>query len=150
MFYNVMSTAMAQGHYVDDVFGDQSGYYKHSLVKAARYCDGIFAVGDYALKEIRFMGPEFDHVDAQIAYNGVPCWKISVAEKMESRRKLRQYCNTLLKSRAGLRVQPRHPPGPQQGLVARPARARPRGAAASGADETAVLFAQHGSPRPPG
>ena len=39
MFYNVMRAAMAQGHYVEDVFGYQSGYYKHSLVKAARFCD---------------------------------------------------------------------------------------------------------------
>jgi len=45
MFYNVMRSAMAAGHYVEDVFGDQSGYYKHALVKAARYCDSIFAVG---------------------------------------------------------------------------------------------------------
>lgn len=97
MFYNAMSSAMAQGHYVDDVFGDQSDYYKHALVKAARFCDGMFAVGDYTLKEIRFLGPEFIHVDAQIAYNGVPCWKITPQEKMESRRKLRQYCNNLLK-----------------------------------------------------
>jgi hypothetical protein len=97
MFYNVMRAAMAQGHYVEDVFGDQSGYYKHALVKAAKYCDGIFAVGDYTLKEIRFLGPEFLAVDAQVAYNGVPCWKIDVNEKMNSRRKLRQYCKNLLK-----------------------------------------------------
>jgi hypothetical protein len=97
MFYNVMRTAMSQGHFVEDVFGDQSNYYKHALVKAAKFCDGIFAVGDYTLKEIRFLGPEFLHVDAQVAYNGVPCWKISVEEKMNSRRKLRQYCKTLLK-----------------------------------------------------
>lgn len=97
MFYNVMRTAMTQGHYVEDVFGDQSGYYKHALVKAAKFCDGIFAVGDYTLKETRFLGPEFVSVDAQIAYNGVPCWRISVDEKMRSRGKLRQYCNNLLK-----------------------------------------------------
>jgi hypothetical protein len=97
MFYNVMRSAMAAGHFVEDVFGDQSGYYKHALVKAAKYCDGIFAVGDYTLKEIRFLGPEFLAVDAQVAYNGVPCWKIDAAEKMNSRRKLRQYCKTLLK-----------------------------------------------------
>src|SRR5205823_5387660 len=59
MFYNVMRAAVEQGHYVEDVFGNQSGFYKHSLVKAARYCDGIFAVGDYTLKEIRFLGKEF-------------------------------------------------------------------------------------------
>jgi hypothetical protein len=97
MFYNVMRSAIAQGHYVEDVFGDQSGYYKHALVKAARYCDSIFAVGDYTLKEARFLGADFASVEAQLAYNGVPCWRISVDEKMESRRKLREYCKTLLK-----------------------------------------------------
>jgi hypothetical protein len=96
MFYNVMRTATAQGHYLEEVFGDQSGFYKYALVKAARYCDGIFAVGDYTLKEIRFLGPDFVHVDSQIAYNGVPCWKISVDERMNSRRRLQSYCNTLL------------------------------------------------------
>jgi hypothetical protein len=97
MFYNVMRSAMAQGHFVEDVFGDQGGYYKHALIKATRFCDVIFAVGDYTLKEMRFLGPDFVHVEAQLAYNGVPCWKISVEEKMASRNKLRQYCKTLLK-----------------------------------------------------
>jgi hypothetical protein len=96
MFYNVMRSAVSQGHYLEEVFGDQSGYYKHSLVKAARFCDGIFAVGDYTLKEIRFLGPDFLHVDSQVAYNGVPCWKISGEEKTASRQKLRSYCNNLL------------------------------------------------------
>ncbi|HWP39955.1 MAG TPA: hypothetical protein VNL70_03440, partial [Tepidisphaeraceae bacterium] len=67
------------------------------LIKASRFCDGILAVGDYTLKEIRFLGPDFLTVDAQIAYNGVPCWRIDVAEKMRSRNKLRQYCQNLLK-----------------------------------------------------
>jgi hypothetical protein len=97
MFYNVLRTALAAGHFVEDVFGSQSDFYKHSLVKAARFCDGIFAVGDYTLKEIRFLGPDFVTVDAQIAYNGVPCWRIDVAEKMRSRNRLRDYCKTLLK-----------------------------------------------------
>src|SRR3954466_10896027 len=91
MFYNVMRAAMAQGHYVEDVFGDQSGYYKHALVKAARFCDNIFAVGDYTLKEMRFMGPDFASVDAQLAYNGVPHGRISAQDKMASRNKLRKY-----------------------------------------------------------
>ncbi len=96
MFYNVMRAAMAQGHYVDDVFGDQSGFYKHALIKCARFCDNIFAVGDYTLKEMRFLGPDFASVDMQLAYNGVPHWPISSEEKMISRNKLRRYANNLL------------------------------------------------------
>jgi hypothetical protein len=45
---------------------------------------------------MRFLGPDFLHVDSQLAYNGVPHWKITVADKMESRNKLRQYCDNLL------------------------------------------------------
>jgi hypothetical protein len=97
MFYNVMRAAMAQGHYVEDVFGSQADYYKHALIKATRFCDNIFAVGDYTLKEMRFLGADFAAVDMQLAYNGVPCWKISVDEKMRSRNKLREYCKRLLK-----------------------------------------------------
>lgn len=96
MFYNVMRTAMNSGHFVEDVFGDQSDYYKHSLVKAARYCDGIFPVGDYTMKEIQFLGPDFVHVDQQLTYNGIPCWKLTPEEKMASREKLRTYCENLL------------------------------------------------------
>ena len=97
MFYNVMRAAIAAGHYVEDVFGDQSGYYKHALIKATRFCDNIFAVGDYTLKEMRFLGADFSSVEAQLAYNGVPHWKITVDDKMRSRNKLRQYVKTLLK-----------------------------------------------------
>ncbi len=96
MFYNVMRSALAQGLYVEDVFGNQSGYYKHSLVKATRFCDAVFAVGDYVQKEMRFLGPDFVHVDSQIAYNGVPHYRIGVDDKIASRKKLRQYCNNLL------------------------------------------------------
>ena len=96
MFYDVMRSAMSQGLYVEDVFGSQNGFYKHSLVKATRFCDEIFAVGDYVQKEIRFLGPDFVHVDSQIAYNGVPHCRVSVEEKMASRQKLRTYCNNLL------------------------------------------------------
>jgi hypothetical protein len=96
MFYNVMRAALAEGHFVEDVFGDQSDYYKHALLKTTRYFDEIFAVGDYVQKEFSFLGSDFIHVDSQIAYNGVPHWKIDVQEKLASRQKLRTYCKNLL------------------------------------------------------
>jgi hypothetical protein len=150
MFYNVMSTAMSQGHFLEDVFGDQSDFYKSSLVKASRFCDGIFAVGDYTLKEIRFLGPDFVHVDAQVAYNGVPCWRISVEERMSSRRKLQEYCKTLLGFSPDYVFSHVTRLVPSKGMwrdlrvlehVERMLRQR---------NETAVLLcAQHRSPRPP-
>jgi len=97
MFYNVMRVAMTQGHFVEDVFGDQNDFYKHNLLKTVRFFDEIFAVGDYVQKEFRFLGSDFVSMDSQLAYNGVPCWKITVDDKMHSRVKLQQYCKNLLR-----------------------------------------------------
>ncbi|MFT3787239.1 MAG: hypothetical protein QM770_13895 [Tepidisphaeraceae bacterium] len=97
MFYNAMKLALPQGHFVDDVFGSQDDFYKHALIRNVKYCDEIFGVGDYVLKEFRFMGADFMTVDASLAYNGVPHFTIDATEKARSRAKLKKYVNNLLK-----------------------------------------------------
>jgi hypothetical protein len=96
MFYNVMRQAHQDKLYVNEVFGDQSSYFKHGLVKASRYCDHIYAVGNYVVDELRFLAPEFETADIDIVYNGIPAYQISVADKLASKEKLRQYCENLL------------------------------------------------------
>lgn len=96
MFYNVLEKAHEQNHYVEDVFGSQDDFYKHPLVKAARFCDNIFAVGDYVVKELRFLNGDFEDHPIDLAYNGVPASKLTVTEKMTSRGRLKQYCENLL------------------------------------------------------
>ncbi len=96
MFYNVMRTAQAQGVSLPEVFGDQSGYFKHVLVEASRHCDSILAVGDYVADELRFLAPEFKTADIKLAYNGIPAWHISLEERKRSKAKLAQYCENLL------------------------------------------------------
>jgi glycosyltransferase involved in cell wall biosynthesis len=96
MFYNVIKKTHDNRLYVTDIFGDQSSYFKHSLVKASRHCDSIWAVGDYVVKELRFLAPEFETADIDIVYNGIPAYKISSTEKQQSREKLCQYCRNLL------------------------------------------------------
>ena len=96
MFYNAMKQAHDNKLYVSDIFGDQSYYFKHALVEASKYCDHICAVGDYAADELRFLAPEFENANIDIVYNGIPAHQISIAGKLESREKLRQYCQNLL------------------------------------------------------
>jgi glycosyltransferase involved in cell wall biosynthesis len=96
MFYNVIKQAHEEGLYVNDVFGDQSTYFKHSLVEASKYCDRIFAVGDYVVDELRFLAPEFETAPIDIVYNGIPAYQISLADKLASKAKLQQYCENLL------------------------------------------------------
>lgn len=96
MFYNVMAEAMAEGLYLEDMFGNQHDYFKHALIEASRFCDNILAVGDYVIKELRFLDPDFDCVDIDLSYNGIPAFQIGLSEAEVSRERLRQYCDNLL------------------------------------------------------
>ncbi|RKY05344.1 MAG: hypothetical protein DRP56_09035 [Planctomycetota bacterium] len=96
MFYNVLEKAREKDLYVNDVFGDQSHFFKYALVNAARYCDNILAVGDCVVDELKFLAPEFGVSDIDLTYNGIPAYDISLAEKYESRDKLRLYSENLL------------------------------------------------------
>jgi len=96
MFYNVMNKAAEQDMYVNDIFPNQREYFKYTLVDAARYCDNILAVGDCVVDELRFLSPEFQLADIDLTYNGIPAYQISLAEKYESREKLRTYCQNIL------------------------------------------------------
>ena len=40
MFYNVLHKSAEQGLYINDVFGDQFGYFRHALVEASHSPDG--------------------------------------------------------------------------------------------------------------
>jgi len=96
MFYNVIKQARKDNLHVNEVFGDRSGYFKHPLVEAARFCDAICAVGNYTAKELKFLSPEFETANINIVYNGIPAYQISAAEKLQSKEKLQLYCENLL------------------------------------------------------
>jgi len=96
MFYNVLKIARREGLYVEDVFGDQRHYFKHALVRASRFCDGILAVGDYVVDEMRFLDPAFRHVDIDLCYNGLPAYDVSLDELRVSQERMRQYTENLL------------------------------------------------------
>jgi hypothetical protein len=96
MFYNVIKQAHKDKLYVNDVFGDQNSYFKHSLVEASKYCDQIYAVGDSVVDELRFLAPEFETARINVVYNGIPAYQTSIEEKHQSKEKLRSYCENLL------------------------------------------------------
>lgn len=96
MFYNAMKQAHEDKLYVDEVFGEQDSYFKHALVDASKHCDAICAVGNQVVDELRFLAPEFETADIDIVYNGIPAYQITLADKLQSKAKLQQYCETLL------------------------------------------------------
>src|SRR5262249_10187440 len=91
-----MRRGLKEGRKLDDYFGDQSGYFKHSLVLAARHCHAVLAVGPQVVDELRFMSPDFSQTDVRVAYNGIPSRATSLGEIDTSKQKLRRYANELL------------------------------------------------------
>ncbi|MFN2131691.1 MAG: hypothetical protein ACK2VD_14270 [Anaerolineae bacterium] len=97
MFYNVLAQASAQGQYLEDVFGDQSAFYKHALVQPVpAHLDNIVAVGDWVVREMRFLGPAWANASIDLVYNGVPSQRTMLDQKQQSRARLQQYCMNLL------------------------------------------------------
>ncbi len=96
MFYNVLDEAREQGQYVGDVFGDLTHYFKHTLINRSHCCDGVIAVGDHAATEMHFLGPQFDHHHIDMVYNGLPAWKVTLAQRNRSRKMLVDYAESLV------------------------------------------------------
>ena len=96
MFYNLLAHARGHKHYIHEIFPQIRDFFKFPLVLASKWCDNILAVGDYVAEELRFLSPEFDSVDIDVVYNGLPAWQINLEEKLTSKRKLQDYAERLL------------------------------------------------------
>jgi glycosyltransferase involved in cell wall biosynthesis len=95
-FYNALRLGLAQGNRLDELFGDQSWFYKHAIIQRAGVCDRIFAVGDLVVDELRFLGGVFRQKPIDLVYNGVPAAAITLEQKLTSRELLLQYAENLL------------------------------------------------------
>lgn len=95
-FYNVLFKGLDWKLTLDDLFGDQSYYFKHAIIRQAARCDNIFAVGDLVVHELRFLGGAFSNANIDLVYNGVTPQPLTLEERKRSRRRLQQYCQNLL------------------------------------------------------
>jgi hypothetical protein len=91
MFYNTLRRARAQGLFLRDVFGDQSGNFRHAMLKTAIECDNILAVGDSIVEELRFMSPVLAQAHIDLVYNGLTAAEITLNDKLASKARLGQY-----------------------------------------------------------
>ena len=95
MFYNVLDVADREGKTIEDIFPQVGDNFKHPLVKAARYCDHVFAVGDYVQSELRCLDPHFRTMDVDLVYNGIPAMGLTLEHKKASRGLMKQYARNL-------------------------------------------------------
>ena len=95
-FYNALLRARESHLPLDTVFGEQTSYFKHAIIRQAIHCDAIFAVSDTVREELRFLGGPFANCRIDLVYNGIRSEKFKVADLLDSKRRLQEYCRTLL------------------------------------------------------
>jgi len=96
MFRNTIDWALDKNYYLDEVFGPQEFCFRNALVRAAANCDHVIGVSKNVLRELRFLGPQFDHAQLDLAYNGLSCPELSLDQKRSAKAKLTQYAQNLL------------------------------------------------------
>ena len=95
-FYNVMRNALKNALSIDDVFGDQSDFFKHALTRTAALCDYVLAVGDLVVDELRFVDNRFRGKKIDLAYNGSPSRQVFIETTRAASDKLKAYAKTLV------------------------------------------------------
>ncbi|HPF37549.1 MAG TPA: hypothetical protein P5081_18200 [Phycisphaerae bacterium] len=98
-FYNVLRFAERDHMSFGDLYGDQSGYYRHALINATRHLDVTLAVSDYVSQELRRVGPGMEDSNIRLCYNGVPAYRVEPKDAAQSKRLLQTYAETLLGER---------------------------------------------------
>jgi hypothetical protein len=99
MFYNVLARLLESDRVLEDVFPEVLTNFKHALVRAARYVDHIFAVGDYVEKELRVLETHFRYQPIHRVYNGIPARKINLATRKANKARMAQYAQNLFGDR---------------------------------------------------
>jgi glycosyltransferase involved in cell wall biosynthesis len=94
-FYNILRQATDAGRTIEQVFPEVTSNYKHPLVKAARYCDHVFAVGDFVVDELRFCDSHFRTMNIDRVYNGIPARSLSLEQRKVSLDRMKQYAENL-------------------------------------------------------
>ena len=95
MFYNVLSQAERSARGLEDYFPEVRGFFKHSLVKAGRHCDGVFVVGEYVGRELRFLDPQCRSLPLEVVYNGIPSVRLSLERRRRHRARMIEYGRNL-------------------------------------------------------
>lgn len=98
MFYNLLAAGQETGKSLEDFFPHVRDDFKHSLVKAARHCDSIFAVGDWVGREMRFLSAPCGELPMAMVYNGVPAGRQGREQRRQHRACMIRYARNLFGS----------------------------------------------------
>jgi len=97
MFYSLLEAGRRERKHLEEFFPGVHDFFKHPLVKAARYCDAVFAVGDYVGREMHFLSPASADMPVEIVYNGVPAVRVGPEQRRAHRGRMIQYAKALFR-----------------------------------------------------
>jgi len=99
MFHNLLAAGEQAGKSLEEFFPQVRDNFKYALVKAARHCDAIFAVGDMVAREMRFLDPSCRDLPVEVVYNGVPASRQTLEERCRYRAGMIEYAKNLFGSK---------------------------------------------------
>lgn len=94
-FYNIMKQDLQSQVSMEERFGSFKHNSRNELIKFASMFDEILAVGDLVKDEYQYLNPSVDAGIINVCYNGIPINEISYEQKLQSRDKIKQYCERL-------------------------------------------------------
>jgi len=95
MFYNLLEEGERTGRSLEEFFPEVRDFFKHPLVKAARHCAAVFAVGDMVGREMRLLDPACRAMPVEMVYNGVPAGQQTLEERRRHRAGMIEYAANL-------------------------------------------------------
>jgi len=95
MFYNLLEAA-GDGRALESFFPEANAFYKHPLVKAARHCDAVFAVGPLVAREMGFVDGPGPAGRVETVFNGVASPRPTPEARRAHRQRMRRYAEALL------------------------------------------------------
>jgi len=94
-FYHLIDKDLKSGVSMEQRFGSQKSNPRNELLKITPIFDGVLAVGDWVKKEYMYLIPKADPKKVNICYNGIPVPDHTTEDKLNSRKKIKEYCENL-------------------------------------------------------
>jgi len=94
-FYHLIDKDLQSGTSLEQRYGSQKHNPRNEQLKMTSIFDGILAVGDWVKKEYLYLLPKANPAKVHICYNGIPIPDHTTQDKLNSRKKIKEYCENL-------------------------------------------------------
>ena len=101
-FDNLVKLGLEQGRTMEQDFGSQAHYSRAELIRRVEHLDGVLAVSPNVKDQLLYFQPTIGPDKIKVVYNGFNFEPLDWTAKERARKKIKDYCETLLNFRPDL------------------------------------------------